>query len=92
MKDYTVADAMRDTLISPNVLDRNMEPANIVDALDYAGTNLGHISASLDRLGVNGANTGCGAIELLAREIRDGAQAIANAIMALADAVESSKR
>ncbi len=30
---YTTADALRDTLISPNVSDSNFEPANVVDAL-----------------------------------------------------------
>ena len=30
---HDIASAMRDTLISPNELDRNLEPANVVDAL-----------------------------------------------------------
>jgi len=30
----STAQALRDTLVSPNVADSNFEPANVVDALD----------------------------------------------------------
>ena len=40
---YTTAQALRDTLISPNEADQNFEPANVVDGL-FA------IARAIDRL------------------------------------------
>ncbi|WP_367341136.1 hypothetical protein [Aminivibrio sp.] len=37
------------------------------------------------RLGLNNADTGMGAIEVLAKEIRDGSRAIASGLHAIAD-------
>lgn len=34
MAEKSIAEALIQTLISPNVSDRNFEPANVVDALD----------------------------------------------------------
>jgi hypothetical protein len=40
MTDHPIAQAIRDNFTSPNVSDSNLEPANIVDALDRIGTAL----------------------------------------------------
>ena len=42
-----LADAIRETLISPNESDANWEPANVVDAIANAGRN---VRAGLERL------------------------------------------
>lgn len=83
MADNT-ANAMRDCLISPNVPDSNLEPANVVDVIAGAGLN---ISRALRSLGVGDAATNMGAIEHLAAEVRDGTTRMAEAISELAAAV-----
>jgi hypothetical protein len=40
-RDHELADALRATLISPNVADSNAEPANVVDAIDLSGRRIG---------------------------------------------------
>lgn len=47
----------------------------LADVVQYAATHLG----------LNNADTGMGAIELLAKEIRDGSRAIASGLHAIAD-------
>jgi hypothetical protein len=45
--DVTTGEAILEALISPNVSDSNMEPANIVDALDKIGNALWAIAKAL---------------------------------------------
>lgn len=42
----TTGDSIRECLISPNVPDSNMEPANVVDVIAGAGQN---IARAIDR-------------------------------------------
>lgn len=77
-----IAAALRDTLISPNESDRNMEPANIVDGLFAIARGLDRVATAIERLGVNDAATPMGAIELVAKEIKDGLRDVGDAIEA----------
>jgi hypothetical protein len=45
-----LARAIEACFISPNVADRNVEAANIVDALDRVASSLFALSGSIDRL------------------------------------------
>lgn len=68
--------------ISPTSYDPELsDGANIANAL-FA------IARALDRLGTNDAATPMGAVELLAKEVRDGADAMANSLQGLTDAVD----
>ena len=80
MAQDKVAEAIADAFISPNELDRNMEPANVVDGLFAIARGLNKVAIALDRLGTNDAATPMGAIELLAKEVRDGLSSVAGAI------------
>ena len=81
--------ALRDTLISPNVPDSNLEPANVVDVIAGAGLN---IARAIKRLGTNDAGTNMGAIEVLSNEIKEGSERIANALESVAQAIGSHAR
>ncbi len=48
-----LAAALRDTLISPNVMDSNGEPANIVDALAYLARSVAHAAQALQAIAVS---------------------------------------
>lgn len=80
----TTAEALSDCFLSQNVPDSNMEAANVVDVIAGAGLN---ISRAMDRLGTNRANTGMGAIELLAKEVAG----VAGALNRIAAALEARK-
>jgi hypothetical protein len=45
-----VADTLRAGLISPNVMDSNMESANVVDALDKVAWSIGKVADALHRI------------------------------------------
>lgn len=45
--------------------------------------------AALENLGLNGANTGMGAIEVLAEEVKAGSERIASGLERIADGLES---
>lgn len=77
-----LAAALRDTLISPNESDRNMEPANVVDGLFAIARALEHVAKAIERLGLNEAATPMGALELVAKEIKDGLKDVGDAIVA----------
>jgi hypothetical protein len=77
------ASAIRDTFISPNVSDSNLEPANVVDVIAGAGNA---ISMAIKLLGNADAATSMGAIENLSCEVRRGSEAMATAMESLADA------
>ena len=49
--DIGMAEAFRDVFISPNVPDRNMEDANVVDALDKIARGLFEIANAIDKEG-----------------------------------------
>lgn len=73
----TVAEAIRETLISPNVSDSNWEPANVVDSLARIGDGIHlHVKAT--------AAAG--------ERIGSGLDAVAAAICNLAEAVRESSR
>ena len=89
-KDSEIANALRSTLISPNVVDSNLENANVVDVLDNMARNLGAIGKQLQMLGTGNADTrGKGAIECLAMEVEKGCGEIASAGQAIADSINS---
>jgi hypothetical protein len=69
-----LAGALRETLISPNVSDSNMEPANVVDALDGG---LHAIARQIKWLGGGDNSDPRGAIEFLAVELKEGLELIA---------------
>lgn len=73
MEENELADAIRETLISPNVPDSNLEPSNVVDVIAGAGLN---VSRAL-------SNPAKGAT------VTDGLFAIASAISELARAVRN---
>ena len=48
-KEYTTADALRDTLISPNECDLNCEAANVVDALFAIARRVGRLAEAVEK-------------------------------------------
>jgi len=84
MASDSTAAALRETLISPNVVDANWESANVVDVIDRAGRS---ISGALRSLGTNNAATNMGGLELLANEVKEGTERMARAIELLADTI-----
>ena len=72
-----LADAIRDTLISPNETDVNLESANVVDGLFFIGRAIQQVARSLSDLGTAGAATPMGAIEFLAVELKTASELIA---------------
>jgi methyl-accepting chemotaxis protein len=91
MKNDEIADALRETLISPNVTDANSEAANLVDAVDNGSRALWQVGRAIERLGLNEASTSMGAIEVLAKEIKEGSERIASALSELAEAIRERK-
>lgn len=79
-----IAQALHDGLVSENCYDSNYEPANIVDALYF-------LARALDRLGHNNADTSMGAVEALSKEVQEGSERIAAALLEVADAVRSTR-
>lgn len=75
-------DVLVECLISPNESDRNMEPANVVDGLFAIARGLQAVAKAIHALGTNNAaypeGGQPGAIELLAKEVRDGFAQISN--------------
>jgi hypothetical protein len=55
-----ISEALRATLMSPNVPDSNFEPANLVDVVDRLARGMFAVSKSLDNLAdaVREARTG----------------------------------
>lgn len=83
MKEHEVnqiSQAIYHVLESPNECDRNLEPANVVDGLFAIARSLVGVAAAIDRLGTGSASTPMGAIEVLSKEVRDGCQALAQAV------------
>ena len=80
----SAADAIKETLVSPNCSDFNGEAANVVDGLYQVSSA---IRFAAKHLGKEEASSPQGAIEYLAGSIQDGTTQIADAINNLADAV-----
>lgn len=76
------AHAIMETLMSPNVCDTNLEPANVVDVLAAIGR-------AIDRLGIDDDNRSV--IEKHADAIREAGSMIAHAISDLATAVRETQ-
>jgi hypothetical protein len=79
-----LGNALRECLISPNEADRNLEPANMVDGMFAIARAIHGLAVAVDSLGfkslVTPSDCRMGAIELLAKEIRDGLGSIASAV------------
>lgn len=84
-----LAQALKQTLISPNVADSNLEPASIVDAIAKLGDDISH---GLKWLGNADAATPMGALEAHGKAIADGAETLASAITGAADEIASALR
>jgi hypothetical protein len=76
---HSVAEALRDTLISPNVSDANWEAANVVDTLDGIRGAIKALSLTHESVGdrvADAINDGLGkmarAIDGLAQATREG--------------------
>ena len=70
-KQGDTARAIWGTLQSPNELDSNLEPANVVDGLFAIARALDRVARAIDRLGTNDASTSMGALENRARDDLD---------------------
>ncbi len=66
------SEALLGCFISPNELDRNREPANIVDGLFAIARAISDLTVATHRLGVNDASTPMGAIESLGQVLKEG--------------------
>jgi hypothetical protein len=75
-----LAQALRDTLISPNVSDSNLEAANLVDVGD-------NMAAALWKLVRTEVQSPTGTIEAHGEAIKEAATIIADALLAVADAI-----
>ena len=84
----TVADALLQIGISPNVPDANLEAGNIVDAIAQVG---GALRCAAKWLGNGDAATPMGAIEAHGKAIADASENIAGAIRELAEAIRGSR-
>ena len=83
-----IAEALRDTLISPNESDRNLEPANVTDGLFAIARAITFMAKELGKESAAGP----GALEHLANKVEAGSQAVAVAIERLADAIENAPK
>ena len=85
--DNGLADALRDVLTSPNVPDSNMEPANIVDALDDLSRGIWFGLGPKGEPPARRPNS----IEIHSEAIREAGASIASAIHELAAAIRQAK-
>jgi hypothetical protein len=84
-------DGLRSCLISENESDSNLEPANVVDGLFAIARALNRIADKIDALGVNGANTQMGAIELVGKEMGNISVSIGSGLTEIAEAIAAQK-
>jgi hypothetical protein len=77
--------ALTACLISPNVSDSNLEPANVVDVISDGAKAIRYAAK---HLGKEDASDPMGAIEFLARETHDASERIADGLSAIAGALE----
>ena len=83
-----VAQGLHDVLVSPNVSDSNLEPANIVDVIHQLGRDIVYAAKWL---GNGDAATPMGALEAHGKAVLDGCADVASAIRELAEAVRESR-
>ena len=83
-----LAAAIRNALVSSKPSDRYSagSPANLVDVLDAMVTAIRY---SAEHLGTGNAATQMGAIELLAKEVKEGTERVASGLHAIAEAIEN---
>ncbi|MDP9364208.1 MAG: hypothetical protein M3Q10_08280 [Chloroflexota bacterium] len=75
-----VAEALVNTLVSPNESDRNMEAANVVDGLFAVARAIDHLANQVKWLGTGDAGTTMGAVEFLAVSVREGMGEVASSL------------
>lgn len=73
-----VDSALRATLISPNVSDSNMEPANVVDVLNYLASAAFKIAHAITAPAAGGSDIHGGHIESLTEAVMGMTQSLAN--------------
>lgn len=86
-----VAKAIRETLISPNVPDSNLEPANMVDVIANLSNGAFRIASAITPVAVAGKDAAGGHVESLTEAVMGltrGLFAISESIDHLAEAVE----
>ena len=76
-----IAQALLQTLISPNVCDSNLEDANVVDVLEEIASALRVLGYQSDQ------ETAMGALEAHAWALKEGAAEIARALQDVAAAI-----
>lgn len=86
-----LASAIRETLISPNIPDSNLEPANVVDVIANGANGLFSIAESLQRLGNADASTPMGGLEALGASIKNAGTKLAGSLDNIADAIREAK-
>ena len=67
--EITTPDALLGAFVSSDEVNDDNIPANVADGLFEIARGLHAVAASVNRLGVNDADTNMGAIELLALEV-----------------------
>ncbi len=82
--DTGIAAAIRETLTTPNEIDRNGEPANIAEAVFALAES---IRSAGKWLGNGDAATPMGALEAHGKAVLDAADRIAGALSDVADAI-----
>ena len=84
--------AVRDACISQNVSDQNLEPANVVDVINYVALSLNRVGVAIAPPGAVGRGATGGHVTCLTEAVMDvaaSAAQIAEAIENLAGAVRS---
>ncbi len=84
-----VADAIRSTLISPNVTDGNLEPANVVDALDGVQRSLRRVADAIAPVAAPGKDTAGGHVECLTEACMGMTAGLCRIADSLADIAEA---
>lgn len=91
----TTADAIRRSLESPNVADQNLEPANLVDVVNYLALSTERVAKAITpREAAPGHDATDGAVASLTEAVMGltaGACRIADAIESVADAIRDAK-
>ena len=88
-----MAKELGDCFSSPNVLDSNLEPANVVDVIDNLAKAVGKVSTAIMPNCVGNEDAAGGRVESLTEAvmgITSGLTNIAHAITDLAEAVRES--